>query len=163
MNEQLVLNLFDIQTDSFEENILNEKDTKPNKRFILEFTINLPHDKMRRLSRDKQQERLERTMRAGIRDLPTNGEPVHYLELCRDGVLHLHGKVDLKGKYYIEGVVKSFVQNALKSYDGRLKVRENEYYHYLERYRSPMVCVQHTDDPDRIIYWQQYITKCVQN
>lgn len=144
---------------SFAANI----DDKESFRGILEFTINLPHGKMSLLSPIKQEQRLLQVVREGLSACDMPLEFTHYFENCRDGIIHIHGCVEIKNLIYIEGLIQTFVKGVLRAVDGRLKYRPENYYPRMERYRSPMMCVQYTDEADRIIYWKQYITKCVQN
>lgn len=156
-----LLEIFRVAENPLEVSILNEQDTTHSYECILEFTFNLPHAKMVRLSQDKQEQRLITTMRAGIAGESCFGEPVYYFEKCRDGVVHMHGSIPLKGRVFIAGLIQQFCRQALRSIDGRLLYKEMNYYPHLERYRSPLMCVQFTDDASRISHWKQYITKCV--
>lgn len=156
-------NLFNLDPkdlNSLEDNILLNKKSNEVRKQILEYTFDLPHKKLVKLSELNQQKRYLEVVSNSVKEIP-HEEHVHYFEKCKDGVLHIHGKITLKGLFYIEGCIQSFVKNALKQIDGRLQYRSTDYYPNLYRYRSPLMCVQYTDDPVRVLHWDQYITKCV--
>lgn len=148
--------MFDLaKQDPLEVNILPKLNDNIQ---ILEFTINIPHKKLLSLSEDKQEQLYLKVLENSLKDIPHENE-IHYFEKSRDNTLHLHGKVDLVGKHYIEGVVQTFSKQALKTIDGRLRYDSYGYYPMFMRYRSPSVCAQYTTDLERKIYWDQYISK----
>lgn len=126
---------------------------------ILEFTLDLPHAKMLNLSPIKQEAKLEDIALRALQPFQYTDRVIIF-EKCKDGVLHLHGSVKIRSRVYIAGMVQEFVKIALKCIDGRLQYRPQNYYPNLYRYRSPLMCVQWTDEPERIAHWAQYIRKC---
>lgn len=152
--ERYFKSMFSINMDSFEVITPNCK----TKIQILEYTVNIDHKRMKNLSDLDQQAKLLEVTRKGLKDIP-HKEEVYYFEPCKDKVWHIHGKVTLEGNFYVEGVVQTFAKQVLRAIDGRLKYDKYGYYPSLQRYRSPTVCVQYTQDLERKLYWDQYITK----
>lgn len=142
---------------------LYAKDHDKYKDSILEFTFNYPRGikKFAELSRENQMriylhllQRVEESMQECL------GDMIYYFEECQDKTLHIHGRFRIKeGNWYIEGIIQTFVKNALKFIDGRLKYAKGGYYHHLFRYRSACMCVQYTNEFERTKYWEQYIRK----
>lgn len=133
--------------DSLEENIL------------IEYTINVKHEKLKGKTDIEQAEIYNKIIKSALRNINSVNE-LHYLEKCKDGIYHVHGKFQVIGRYIIEGVLNQFVRDALKQIDGRLKTKWDEcYYPRYYRYRSPSLCVQYSDTLERKLYWDQYITK----
>lgn len=130
---------------------------------IIEFTVNAPPNKD---YTEKQYNNLIDKLKLLIPEkCPLDKSSLnYYLEKCKSGKIHLHGMIKLKKeRFYIEGVLQEFVKMLLSSIDKRLNMNfDKNYYSTLSRYRTPTVCVQYTDNPERIAYWGQYITKdCV--
>ncbi len=140
-----------------------EKSNISYKDSIIEFTFNYPRGikKFAEKTSEEQMkiylnliEEVEKSMAECLGDL------VHYFEYCKDGTVHMHGRFKVKeGRWYIEGIIQTFVKNALKFIDGRLKYAKGGYYPQLFRYRSACLCVQFTDEFERTKYWEQYIRK----
>lgn len=128
---------------------------------ILEYTINHPRKAkgFAGMDREGQMQVYENL----IKDLGLDeylGDELHYFEFCKDGTVHMHGRYIMrKARYTREGIVEEFATRILKKIDGRLKYRSGNYYAHLERYRSPSLCIQFTDDFERIMYWDQYMSK----
>lgn len=131
---------------------------------IVEYTINVPRTKLKNKSRDDQiryYESLVKPMIDYLKEHDVVASEVHYAELCADQKsVHMHGCIFLKGKFYIEGIIKDMVRSLISLIDKRLQLRwEQNYYHHMMRYRSPMLCIQYSDQIDRIKHWEQYIRK----
>lgn len=82
-------------------------------------------------------------------------------EYCKSGHVHLHGYlIPSMTTYYIIG----YISDLVKSY---LRMLPKKYQQYNEkcmfsgyyRYRSPSICVQYNDDPERFKTWYNYIHK----
>lgn len=145
-----------------ENSLAANYNAKQDSETILEFTIDIPHGKMLRLSQEKQEAKLLLAVRSGLEYAGFPDVFTHYFERCGDGIIHIHGCIDFKPLYlgHTKGVIESFARGILKSIDGRLQLRPDDYYYpYYERYRSPLMCIQFTDDAERIVTWKQYITK----
>lgn len=152
--------LFDMQSDFPKENPY-AGNILP-KQSILEFTFNLPRSKLKGKTQEQQELLLTSIQNEASKGLEGFIEsPVHYFERCRDGYMHMHGRFLIKRgvNFAIEGLIQSFVKNALRRIDGRLHWRDSDYYRYLSRYRSPCMCIQYTDELERTLHWEQYIRK----
>lgn len=132
--------------------------TLPSKIQLLEFTLNIPHKKLAKLTAEQQKSKYADILEKSLKGIDYS-DLVHYYETCKDGKYHLHGKVNLLGKFYIEGVVNTFSKQAVKNIDGRMQFDKYGYYPNFYRYRSPCVCAQYTDELERELHWQQYISK----
>lgn len=126
---------------------------------ILEFTINYPRKSksFHSLAKEAQKLLYMSLLRKVLEGLTfKHKEPVIRFEECKSGDVHMHGYIELEGKYYMEGVVSEFARQTLKSIDGRLRYDRGEFYHKFCRYRSPCICCQITD---RVSDWEKYINK----
>ena len=130
---------------------------------IVEFTFNYPRG-IKKFAEKTSEEQMKIYLNL-VKEVEKSmaeclGDLVYYFEFCQDKTVHMHGRFKIKqGNWYIEGIIQTFVKNALKFIDGRLKYARGNYYHHLFRYRSPCVCVQYTDEFERRKYWEQYIRK----
>lgn len=146
-----------------EDNSFSSPSTTKNITHIVEYTINCPRNVKR--FKDKSSEDQMHIYEGIISHISEQmkeclEDELHYFEKCRDGTVHVHGRYNVKpGLFFIEGIIQDFVKNALKKIDGRLKYSTGAYFHYMNRYRSPTMCVQYTDDVERILHWDQYIRK----
>lgn len=135
----------------------------PYKKSIIEYTINHYRSKkfvaMSKVEQMAKYQDIIHHVMTEQKDCLINH--VYYFEQCRDGTVHMHGRFNISDHrvWAIEGIIQMFVKTALKHIDGRLKWRDSDYYPRLERYRSPCLCVQHSDEFERIMYWEQYIAK----
>lgn len=150
--------MFDLAKQDPLEVTLHSKLNKDIK--LLEYTINIPHKRLELLNEEKQRDLYIKVLSKSLKEISHENE-IHYFEKCKDGNYHLHGKIDVKGDHYIEGVVQTFAKQCIKAIDGRLKYDRYGYYPSFMRYRSPCVCVQYTTDLERKLHWDQYISKCV--
>lgn len=156
MNIEHFKSMFNLpQEDSLEVNILPKKTSDQ----ILEFTINLPPNKVKDLDQKGVMDKYNIVLEAAIAGLPAIAPPISYFEFSPNGKIHLHGALELTGTYYEEGVIETFCKQALAKIDKRLSYSKYKYYFIYERYKSPSVCAQITESPERRLYWQQYISK----
>lgn len=126
---------------------------------LIEYTINLP-------SRFKDNRRLKyidiiKYLTEKYKDVFTGVHP-YYFEECKNGSVHVHGVFEIKQdiKVYIHGIVQDVARDILQRVDKRLKLDIcKNYYIRFARYKSPLCCVQHTDDIERAKFWNEYITK----
>lgn len=127
---------------------------------ILEFTVNTPANK--NYSEDQYRKIINKLISSIPERCPLDSASLtYYLEKCKSKKVHLHGFIRLKKEnFYIEGVLQEFVKLLISAVDKRYSVNfwEN-YYSTLCRYRTPTICVQYTDEAERIAYWGNYITK----
>lgn len=129
---------------------------------VLEFTLDYPRTKsgFKDLSSDKQSllyyslvDKISARLSFKHRIIQVR------LEKCKSGDVHLHGMLQIDGIYSIEGMVTEFAQATLKSIDGRMKFDRGTYLSKYYRYVSPCVCVQYTDDQNRVKEWHDYMNK----
>lgn len=143
------------QANSPKENSFRRNYTSKN---ILEITVNCPPAK--NYDEQKYKELIAKVI-SKLGDY-IEEDYVYYIEYCRCNKPHLHAKFNIKqdAKFFIEGLVKETAQTILKSIDGRMQLNfDRNYYKYFYRYRSPTMVVQYTDDPVRVLHWDQYIQK----
>lgn len=126
---------------------------------ILEFTVNLSKSEGEEKDRKKYLKIFSKCM-LSFPKIYIDFDVV--FEKCKSGKLHMHGVIYIKKdiNFFIEGLVLDLARSFLKAIDGRLKLNEhNNFYRYLARYRSPILCIQYSDEPERFEYWETYIKK----
>lgn len=155
--EEHFRNMFDLplaDSPSKKENPFSRKYTA-----IIEYTINLPprFDK----SNTEIYEKIKTKFLSDKYVIQYCAEHNYYYEQCASKAWHMHGCIYIKqGSFYIEGMIKTLVEALIKAIDGRLRVNwQQNYYAYLQRYRTPMITVQYSEESERILHWEQYIRK----
>jgi hypothetical protein len=141
------------KTNSFEASL--------SSKVYLEFTINLPRKKSFISSGTEQQKDMYLVkLTKALSLLEFKWENLKYtFETCESGMIHMHGCIQVMGLYYVEGIVTDFARKLLTAIDARMSYNKGEYYRLFQRYRSPAICVQYSDSPEREKYWDQYINK----
>lgn len=149
--EEHFRNMFDMPLADFP----SKKENPLGSVAILEYTINLP-DRF-----DKSIDTYEKIRIKMLSGIGYIDKDIHYYEQCKSGAYHIHGCLYIKrGLYSIEGLIRSLTETILKSIDGRLRLNwEKNFFHFYQRYRTPIVTVQYEDSIDRILHWEQYIRK----
>lgn len=127
---------------------------------LIEFTINLPNRFQTESVKSKYASIILQTY-LKYKDM-FEEEPVYYYELCKSGTTHVHGVFKLASdkKFFIHGCVQDIVRCFLSLIDKRLKpCIDKHYYVNYARYKSPLLCVQHSYDIEREKIWTRYIMK----
>lgn len=148
----------------FDEDVVNSSPQEVNSleeiTSLIEFTINLPKRFQTESVRNKYTSIINLTY-LKYKDMFEN-EPVYYYELCKSGATHVHGVFRLARdkKFFIHGCVQDIVRFMLSLVDKRLKpCIDKHYYVNYARYKSPLLCVQHSYDIEREKIWTRYILK----
>lgn len=141
-------------TNSPQENSLGSKYTS-----IIEYTINCPVNKT--YDKKKYADIMSKVIKAFPQGFPVDKDTDFYFEKCESGKLHMHGMFRCKKQFYvIDGLVSDISKYILQAIDKRLSHNfDKNYYPNFYRYRTPTICVQYTDDPLRVLHWEQYIKK----
>lgn len=122
------------------------RDVSPKFHGKLEITMNYPRTIAFSKKTSVEQKKIYSILWHKLKCLFGHNDNDFVYEYCKSGHVHLHGWIDIKGKYFIAGLVADYVKSYLRFMPTKFsRYKDFNYYPEYTCYKSPSILVRYRD------------------